>query len=74
MNVLKAILTAFNIKDEGVSNLDQISVTDLQTVYKEMVIPNPDEPATYPLKTIAWTRLKLIYRLFFDIVHTVFLS
>lgn len=72
MNVLKAILTAYKIKDEGVSNLNQISITDLQTVYEEMVIPNPGEPGLIRLKTIVRTRLKHLYKLC-DIVHRVFL-
>lgn len=39
-----------------------------------MVIPNTDEQTTFPLKTIARTRFKSLYRLLFGIVHWVFLS
>lgn len=70
LNALEALL---NLKDEGVTNLDQISITNLQTIYEEVVIFNPDE-LTFPLKTIARTKLKSMYRLLFDVVHRVFLS
>lgn len=72
IKVLEAVNTAFNIIDVGDVNLDNIALTDLQTVYEEIVIPQPKE-GTYQLKTFLRARLKPIFRMLFDLVHNVFL-
>lgn len=73
LNVLEAIKMPFDLNEAGDFSLDDISLTDLQSIYEEMVIPNLNE-RTYQLKAFLRTRLTPVYRKLFDLVHRVFLS
>lgn len=70
VNVLQAIVKAFNINDAGDVNRNNIVITDLQSVYKEMVIVTPKEGPNQ-LKRFLRTKLKPSHRQFFDLVHKV---
>lgn len=75
MNVLEAIKKAFNIADVIDILLDNIPLTELQSMYEEMMIPsNKPEERSYQLKMFLRTRMKPTFKLLFNVLHKVFLS
>lgn len=68
-------MKTFNIADAGNLLLDNISLTEVEAVYKEMVLPSDmAKEQTYNLKNFLCMRLKPDFRLLFDVVHKVILS
>lgn len=69
-----AIFKAFNLFDADELTLDNFPLTILEEAFSEMVLPNEKkEDLLYNLKKFLRTRLKLVLKLLFDVVHKIFL-